>query len=436
VFSRRKTILALAASAVTISGSTNAKALFAQAPGKLSVDAFTNIPNIYVENTVLALHTSGWSKNGVGGANYIYDKDITPNYVQNHPLTSAITKNGRGFRLAEAILTAEMFGALTLNSDNSRALQLAIDHIAETGGGQLIIPKGIFVFRTPLKMKAGVDIIGMGKLSTFLHFKGTGAAIDAYGTAENRILLQMRDLCLLGTDSAASAIGIKLAWNQRSLPLLERVRISDFGHHAILFAGSNWLVTFRDVEIHDCGKRTQGSSGIARSKFPIDVQSLADIKFSGLVIESCGTPQSMGGAISFPATQSNPTQGLWIDTATIEGNAGSYECVFENADIVSINQSYFEIAISAKASRSAINLINSNLTLTSCRMASDTNNQTGASIHAHGKSTVHIVGNIWDSDFRYADIVMDPGVLLEGTDLTKSTAKKVRVRISGPDLKN
>jgi hypothetical protein len=436
VFSRRKTILAIAASALPVFGTVKAKELYAPGVSKSTVDTFTNIPNIRIESTVLVIQTSGWSKIGTGSAHYIHDKDITPNYVQSHPATSAITKNGRGFSLAESIMTIEMFGAFTLNSDNSRALQLAIDHLAETGGGQLIIPKGIFVFRTPLKMRTGVDIIGMGALSSFLHFKGTGAAIDAYGSAEKRILFHMRDICLLGTDSAASAIGIKLAWNQRSLPLLERVRISDFGHHAILFAGSNWLVTFRDIEIHDCGKRTQGSSAIARSKSPIDVQSLADIKFSGLVIESSGSPQSEGGAISFPATQSNPTQGLWIDAATIEGNSGAYECAFENADMVSINQSYFEIAISAKVSRSAINLINSNLTLTSCRMASDPNNQTGASIRAHGKSTVHIVGNIWDSDFRYADIVMDPGVLLEGTDLTKSAAHKVRVRISGPDIKN
>jgi hypothetical protein len=392
------------------------------------IDLFNSIANTDIPDDTRLIRTNGWSELGVGGARYIYDSTIDAEYVAKRPATSTLSKNGRGFKIAEDIISAEMVGASTRNLDNSAALQHGIDEIAMRGGGQLKIPGGIFPFATGLIMRTGVDISGSGKASSYLHFTGDGTAIDAYGTAEQRKVFQIRDLCLLGTRASKNAIAIKLAWNQRSLPLLERVMISDFGHHAILFAGSNWLITFRDIEIHNCAKHAIGSAAIARLQDVDQVATLVDIKFSGLVIESCGSPQSMAGALHFPATPANPTQGLWIGSATIEGNFGRYECAIENADFVSISDSYFEIGNLNGRSRNGIAVSDAHLILNRCRMASDPGNTKGSAVSARGKSVVNVSGNIWDTDFQSADIVREPTVLLEGTDMQISTTDKLRIK--------
>ena len=389
---------------------------------------FVDISKATIPGNAEIIRTSGWSAPGIGFARYAYNPKIGIDYVRAQPATSALCKDGRGFQLIEKPISIEMTGASTQRDDNSLPLQYAIDAVFAKGGGQVIIPSGTFLFRNSLIMRTGVDIVGMGQASSLLHYIGNGVAIDGVGSAEKRKLFQLRDICILGTKAGNSAIAVKLAWNQRSSPLLERVRISDFGHYAIYFAGTNWLVSFRDINIHDCGKRANGSSAISRARDTSDIQSLADIKFSGLIIENCGSATSTAGGVNFPASTNNPTQGFWIEAATIEGNSGSNECAFENADLVSIAQSYFEIAISDGVSRSAINLVDSNLSLTNCRMASDPNNQSGASIVARGRSTVHAAGNIWDSDFRFADIIAEPSVQLDGSDMTKSDANKIRVK--------
>jgi hypothetical protein len=209
--------------------------------------------------------------------------------------------------------------------------------------------------------------------------------------------------------------------------LLERVRISGFGHYALNFAGSNWIVTFRDLEIHDCAKTVPGSSAIWRDPDPKTVEGLADIKFFGLVIESCGNAKSKAGAIHFTATAPGSTQGLWLYGATIENNAGSFECAFQNVDHLSIDQSYFEITFQPGQPRSAIDMAGGRLNLTGCRMASDPANKAANIIRARNGAVVLAAGNTWDSDFGGADVNFDATTTMEGADFQRSGQAALRL---------
>jgi Pectate lyase superfamily protein len=320
-------------------------------------------------------------------------------------------------------------GLSVSNEDNSTALQIAVDRLAQSGGGQITLPPGTFLHSRSLEMRTGVNIVGAGAASSFLHYTGSDVAINGIGTSSSRKLFQLRDLCLLGTRAAPSATAIKLAWNQRSIPLLQRVRISDFGNCGILFAGNNWLITFRDIEIHDCAKRSVGSAGISRLKSIKDIQSLADIKIAGLVIENCGMESSSAGAISLLAEPTNPTQGFWVSDATIEGNFGESECTFEHSDLVSFTDSYFEISNLIKRCRNAIMLNNARLNLIGCRLSSDPNNICGAALICRSSATTFLSGNVWDSDFRAADIICDPTSKAFGPDMLLAGTVKVRLKI-------
>ena len=108
---------------------------------------------------------------------------------------------------------------------------------------------------------------------------------------------------------------------------------------------------------------------------------------------------------------------------TVEGNAA-----IQNADFVSISESYFEIGNLNGHSRSGIALEDAHLILHSCRMASDPGNTKGSAISARGKSVINVTGNVWDSDFQSADIVREPTVILEGTDILNNTIDKLRIK--------
>jgi Pectate lyase superfamily protein len=413
------------ASTILLSGPVAGQSPAAAMP--YAVRVFADIADLVVGEDVTLIATSGWSDPGLGSASYAYDPEITAALAGQNPRWMVMTRNGRGFRLVAPKIQAECFGLSPRSADNSDALQAAIAMCAGSDGGQVLIPRGTFRFRKTVLIKAEVELIGSGKAGTTLLFADTGIALDAKGTQNNRIPFRVCDLTLAAMKPDNNTQAVRLAWNQRSTPLLERVRISGFGHYAINFAGSNWIVTFRDVEIHDCAKIVPGSSAIWRDPDPKTVEGLADIKFFGLVIESCGNAKSKAGAIHFAATTPGSTQGLWLYGATIENNAGSFECAFQNVDHLSIDQSYFEITFQPGQPRSAIDMSGGRLNLTGCRMASDPGNKSANIIRARNGAVVLAAGNTWDSDFGGADVSFDATATMEGADFQRSGQAALRL---------
>jgi hypothetical protein len=384
-------------------------ALAPEPSGQMMVGLFTSIGDIELPNGVTLISTSGWSAPGIGMARYVTDPVVDVAYVRRHPTTAALSRNNRGFRLVEPMLSAHMTGARPGLADNGPALQHAIDEVSAIGGGQLTIPAGTYGFTTTLKMRSGVDLVGAGKSGTILRYDGAGVALDAVGTANARRIFHLRDLSLTGAKVGVASTGIQIAWNQRALPMMERVGISGFGRYGIEFAGNNWLLTFRDVEIHDCGRAVPGGCGIFRRPGGKDFDALADIKFFGLVVEACGHPQSQGGAVTFPCTAPFMTQGLWFHGCCIEGNFGGAEMAFERIDFLSIDQSYFEIASEKGIRKNGILIDECVASITSSRFATDELNKGSSAIQAQKNARITLVANKWDEDFGNADISIATG---------------------------
>jgi hypothetical protein len=87
------------------------------------------------------VQTSGHGVTGIGFARYISDAAVNSAYVAAHPLSSFISANGRGFRLAEAPLSPDFYGARGDGSTNDTAafVALAAD-VNAAGGGNILIP--------------------------------------------------------------------------------------------------------------------------------------------------------------------------------------------------------------------------------------------------------------------------------------------------------
>jgi hypothetical protein len=139
----------------------NADELFKGDPGGnvMATGAFAVLSTLAIPVGTDLIRTSEYSAgSSVGGAFYVYDEDVDASYVSANPRTSAISLNGRGFRLSlEQAVTIEMTGAVAGGvTDCAGAIQAALD----SGAAEVFIPQKTFLFNTPLT--ASVNLTGMG----------------------------------------------------------------------------------------------------------------------------------------------------------------------------------------------------------------------------------------------------------------------------------
>lgn len=160
-------------------------------------------------------------------------------------------------------------------TDMTAEIQAAIDSISS---GKVLLPSGTINF-TNLDMKNWVYLSGAGVDSTILNCTANGGtyALNAVGTAENKIVTSIRHLTILGS-SATNVSAIGFSYNLRSLNLLDDVKINYFPLHGICLAGNNWIVNFNNVVVSSCD-----GSGLY---IPSDVSSLNNINFYGCNFES------------------------------------------------------------------------------------------------------------------------------------------------------
>ncbi|MER8709031.1 hypothetical protein NKH49_26395 [Mesorhizobium sp. M1088] len=78
----------------------------------MSVGLFTTISDLTIPAGIDAITTSGYSMLGMGAAKYVYDPVVDAAYSAANPRTSALSLNGRGFKLCDARVEIEQFGAL------------------------------------------------------------------------------------------------------------------------------------------------------------------------------------------------------------------------------------------------------------------------------------------------------------------------------------
>ena len=315
-------------------------------------------------------------------------------------------------KLRESVSVLDFGAAGDGVTDDTAAIQAAENHCAGTSKA-LTWPAGVYKTTATINKLHGVDWYGAGKNLTVIQYAGDTLAVDARGTSVSRRIFSIKNMTIRGASYVSNAVGIKIAWNMRSLPLLEDVGINNFGHYGIHFTGDNWLVYFNNVEIHDCGRTVTNSCGIYREPAFVDINALADIKFFDCVIEACGSASSTAGGVNFQCASPYATQGLWFHGCDIEGNFGTLENYFTNVDHLSISECYVECAYFGTP-KTAFEFNGCNVAFTSNRVSSDAGNIGGRALYCAANTNLHLSGGAFDSDFGSADIELANNSFLSG----------------------
>jgi hypothetical protein len=134
----------------------------------MAIGLFTIAASLPIPIGTDLVQTSGYAARGVGIARYVYDPTVDATYVSTHPAGAAfVSANARGFKLAERVLTPQMFGAtgvgdetlyatnyasdvtgspitITQQTTDGLALNAMFRWLRSLGGGSCYIPKGAY----------------------------------------------------------------------------------------------------------------------------------------------------------------------------------------------------------------------------------------------------------------------------------------------------
>jgi hypothetical protein len=114
-----------------------------------------------IQNVV---RTIGYSVEGIGAAEYVYDPAVDATYVSNNPLTSFIAIDSRGFRLStDQVLNIAMTGALPGGVVDCAPAFNALKDMLGIQGGLIRIPIGKWRFASTLFIRTGIHVVGDGR---------------------------------------------------------------------------------------------------------------------------------------------------------------------------------------------------------------------------------------------------------------------------------
>jgi hypothetical protein len=247
----------------------------------MAIGLFTAASGLLIPEGTDLVQTSGYSVVGYGHARYAYDEDVDAAYVIAHPRSSFVSSNGRGFRLVEAPINIQSFGAIPGNgTDCYAAFVAAIAYIGavNTSGGQIFIPAGRYRISDRLVIPHNVSLLGEGNtqnpgivdgvtysypdyyMGSVLYFDAGKAGLDilphtteedaalvipavaSYFDLQQALRTVIRDLFLLSADNAQSsgaAFDADLNGIQaRQMTMLQNVWVSGFRGHGVRIAGT------------------------------------------------------------------------------------------------------------------------------------------------------------------------------------------------------
>jgi hypothetical protein len=176
---------------------------------------------------------------------------------------------GRWVRLYSGPINVRWFGATGLNVvDDAAKINAAITYAGSTGGGTVLVPRGMYRLDTPLQMfSAGVRLVGEGIGATFLEKNSTDSQTIIFNA--NSFNCEVSDLSLRPSNhlSSAPTTGAAITFSQPINPSNIRIRdvmittygnIGTFIHHqGIAVTGTGfgpggaavWVVTIERVRI-------------------------------------------------------------------------------------------------------------------------------------------------------------------------------------------
>lgn len=99
------------------------------------LDRFADLAGHAVPAGARTVLTRGWRESGIGGARYVFDPRVDRDWVRRNPRSSAITADGRGFRLDTHGGDVRRYGALgDGTTDDADAINEALRH-----GGTVVL---------------------------------------------------------------------------------------------------------------------------------------------------------------------------------------------------------------------------------------------------------------------------------------------------------
>ncbi len=293
--SRRVAMLGLGSTTAAVSlavGACNARERAKPGWRSIAVGLTSTFHQADIPAGISRIRTSGYSRPGVGGAEYVLDDD------QENPAESPARKrsaNGLWFVLAETAIDIRMTGASGAGRDtdaprNRLAILAALDTVARMGGGRVVIPAGVYKIDGLIPIASdGVSIEGVGTASRIQQLGADGAATIFY--ADGRRGITIRDVHVQpGTKSASLltgwgirfrnctdcwAINIEGSRHRRGVVIIESCVRSGwrggYAHDSVVSAaagdnhgdaGYDFLIANSSSDCHGEGGRSDGGCGI------------------------------------------------------------------------------------------------------------------------------------------------------------------------------
>jgi len=113
---------------------------------------FIDIATLQWPASVTTIVTEGWSRKGIGGGRYVFDSRIDRTWVQRYPRSSAISADGRGFRLYQIGGDVRQYGAIgDGRQDDTAAINEALSR-----GGSVTLP-GPATYRVTGRLLVPID---------------------------------------------------------------------------------------------------------------------------------------------------------------------------------------------------------------------------------------------------------------------------------------
>lgn len=175
-------------------------------------------------------------------------------------------------------------------TDDTVAIQAAVDACVTAGGGVVFFPDGIYVCASGLSWNADeVSLVGQGANSTQLFFTGSGTGITVGDGVAVRNGVEIRNLTLRGNQSQpATGLWLRTCWQVN----ITNVNFSDFATNSLL----------SDQGGHQRIIGCQGSNNVAFTgtyfKFSsVVVSSISDCTFEsdgGIAIDLSGGCKEVG----------------------------------------------------------------------------------------------------------------------------------------------
>ena len=191
----------------------------------------------------------------------------------------------RTLRVAmDETISALAFGPLVFNSpsNNTATLNAAISAASGNGGGNVLIPDGIFDITT-LSLPQGVRLRGAGRGTTELRSTQGQAVVTVAGANAG-----LEDLTLSGVNAVINSVGVR-AINKANLAL-RNVAVMSFATGLYISGGDG--AVFEELQVSACtrggyfaGELLQGQGGAALRSLQWRGGSVASCINAGLLIE-------------------------------------------------------------------------------------------------------------------------------------------------------